>query len=201
MSKDIEKQRVFVLKIKGKGPCHPQERFNWDPNSHGHRGQKQKPGRQGRILALVCQPKRSIVVMMFLLNDHDLGIVIAPAVVMTARPPTMKAAIVIAVFLDNDRSILCVCGYGWQRNCNRTQSCQGDKKCAHVLPPKSALIHRFWKTGGQTRSSKLFSEASFRLEASLRRPPRAMSALGHYGLTVGTFLSAGSLVSNPWRRV
>ncbi len=50
--------------------------------------------------------------MMFLLNDHDLGIVIAPAIVMTARPPTMKAAIVMAVFLDNDRSILRVCGYG-----------------------------------------------------------------------------------------
>jgi hypothetical protein len=54
--------------------------------------------------------------MTFLLNDHDLGIVIAPAVVMTARPPTMKAAIVMAVFPDNDRSILRVCGYGWQRN-------------------------------------------------------------------------------------
>jgi hypothetical protein len=54
--------------------------------------------------------------MMFLLNDHDLGIVIAPAIVMTARPPTMKTAIVMAVFLDNDRSILRICGYGWQRN-------------------------------------------------------------------------------------
>jgi hypothetical protein len=60
--------------------------------------------------------------MMFLLNDHDLGIVIAPAIVMTARPPTMKAAIVMAVFLDNDRSILRVCGYGWQRNRDRAQS-------------------------------------------------------------------------------
>jgi hypothetical protein len=66
--------------------------------------------------------KTSIVVMMFLLNDHDLGIVIAPAIVMTARPPTMKAAIVMAVFLDNDRSILRVCGYGWQRNRDRAQS-------------------------------------------------------------------------------
>jgi hypothetical protein len=35
---------------------------------------------------------------------------------MTARPPTMKTAIVMAVFLDNDRSILRICGYGWQRN-------------------------------------------------------------------------------------
>jgi hypothetical protein len=59
--------------------------------------QAKDPGRQGRILALVYQPK-SIVVMMFLLNDHNLGIVIAPAIVMTARPPTMKAAIVMAVF-------------------------------------------------------------------------------------------------------
>ena len=60
--------------------------------------------------------------MMFLLNDHDLGIVIALAIVITARPPTMKAAIVMAVFLDNDRSILRVCGYGWQRNRDRGQS-------------------------------------------------------------------------------
>jgi hypothetical protein len=80
--------------------------------------------------------------MTVLLNDDDLGIVIAPAVVMTLRPPTMKAAIVMAVFLDNDRSILRVCGYGWQCNCDRAQSSQGDKKCAHVFPPKSALIHR-----------------------------------------------------------
>jgi hypothetical protein len=51
--------------------------------------------------------------MTVLLNDYDLGIVVAPAIVMAARPPTMKAAIVMAVFLDNDRSILRVCGYGW----------------------------------------------------------------------------------------
>ena len=54
-----------------------------------------------------------------LLNDHDLGIVIAPviviapSIVMTACPPTMKAAIVIAVSRDNHCSILRVCGYGW----------------------------------------------------------------------------------------
>jgi hypothetical protein len=53
--------------------------------------------------------------MTVLLNDHDLGIVIAPAIVMAARPPTMKAAIVMAVFRDNNCSILCVCCYGWQR--------------------------------------------------------------------------------------
>jgi hypothetical protein len=34
----------------------------------------------------------------------------------------MKAAIVMAVFLDNDRSILRVCGYDWQRNRDRGQS-------------------------------------------------------------------------------
>jgi len=53
------------------------------------------------------------------LNDHDLGIVIAPitvtapSIVMAAGPPTMKAAIVIAVSRDNHCSILCICGYGW----------------------------------------------------------------------------------------
>jgi hypothetical protein len=80
--------------------------------------------------------------MMFLLDDHDLGFVIAPAIVMTARPPTMKTAIVMAVFLDDDRSILRVCGYSWQRHCDRAQSSQGYKKFAHVFPPKPALIHR-----------------------------------------------------------
>jgi hypothetical protein len=80
--------------------------------------------------------KQSIVVMMtILLNDHDFGIVIAPAIVMATRPPTMKAAIVIAVCRDNHCSILRVCGYGWQRNCDCAQSSQGDKKYAHVFPP------------------------------------------------------------------
>jgi hypothetical protein len=60
--------------------------------------------------------------MTVLLNDYDLGIVVAPAIVMAARPPTMKAAIVMAVFLDNDRSILRVCGYDRQRNRDRAQS-------------------------------------------------------------------------------
>jgi hypothetical protein len=94
--------------------------------------------------------------MMVLLNDHDFGVVIVPAIVMAARPPTMKAAIVITVFRDNDRSILRVCDYGWQRNCDHAQSSQRDEECAHELPPKSALIHRQYKTDGQTRSSKLF---------------------------------------------
>jgi len=56
-----------------------------------------------------------------LLNDHDLVLVIAPAVVMTVRPPTMKAAIMMAMLRDYC-SILRVCGYSWQRNCDRTQS-------------------------------------------------------------------------------
>ena len=63
--------------------------------------------------------------MTVLLNDHDLGIVIAPAIVMAARPSTMKAAIVIAVFRDNNCSILRVCGYGWQRNCDRRSKQSG----------------------------------------------------------------------------
>ena len=79
--------------------------------------------------------------MPVLLNDHDLGIVIAPAIVMAARPPTMKAAIMMAMLRDNNCSILCICGYGWQRNCDRAQSSQGDKKCAHVFPPQSAFTH------------------------------------------------------------
>jgi hypothetical protein len=71
-------------------------------------GQSKAPGLGSRVLAFVCQPKQSIVVMMtVLLNDHDLGIVIAPAIVMAARPPAMKAAIVMAVLRDNNCSILC----------------------------------------------------------------------------------------------
>jgi predicted lipoprotein with Yx(FWY)xxD motif len=76
------------------------------------------------------------------LNDHDLGIVIAPAIVMAARPPTMKTAIMMAMLRDYDCSILCTCGCGWQRNCDRAQSSQCDKKCAHVFPPHSAFTHR-----------------------------------------------------------
>ena len=52
---------------------------------------------------------------------------------MAPRPSTMKAPIVIAVFRGNNCSILRVCGYGWQRNCDRVQSSQSDKKCAHVF--------------------------------------------------------------------
>jgi hypothetical protein len=71
--------------------------------------------------------------MTVLLNDHDLCIVITPAIVMAARPSTMEAAIVIAVLRDDNCSILRVCGYGWQRNCDHAQSSQGDKKCAHMF--------------------------------------------------------------------
>ena len=54
-----------------------------------------EPGRlAGLLLSHVSTKGKSIVVTVpVLLNDHDLGIVIAPAIVMTARPPTMKAAI------------------------------------------------------------------------------------------------------------
>ena len=57
--------------------------------------------------------------MTVLLNDHDLGIVIAPAIVMAARPPTMEAAIMMAMLRDYDCSILRICGDGWQHNCDR----------------------------------------------------------------------------------
>jgi hypothetical protein len=56
--------------------------------------------------------------MPVLLNNHHLGIVIAPAIVMAARPPTMKTAIVMAMLRDYHCSILRICGYGWQCNCN-----------------------------------------------------------------------------------
>jgi hypothetical protein len=66
------------------------------------------------------RPKQSIVVVMAtLLDDHDLGIVIAPAIVMTMRPPTMKTAIMMAMLRDYDCSILRICGDGWQHNCDR----------------------------------------------------------------------------------
>ena len=80
-----------------------------------------EPGRLGRVRCFrVLTKSKSIVVMVpVLLNDHDLGIVIAPitviapSIVMAACPPTMKAAIVIAVSRDNHCSILRICGYGW----------------------------------------------------------------------------------------
>jgi len=51
--------------------------------------------------------------MPVLLNNHHLGIVIAPAIVMAARPPTMKTAIVMAMLRDYHCSILRIGGYGW----------------------------------------------------------------------------------------
>ena len=81
---------------------------------------KQRTRPLGRTLAHVSTKGKSIVVTVpVLLNDHDLGIVIAPviviapSIVMTACPPTMKAAIVIAVSRDNHCSILRIGGYGW----------------------------------------------------------------------------------------
>jgi len=56
--------------------------------------------------------------MTALFDDHDLGIVMAPAIVMTARPSTMKTAIVMAMLRDHHCSILRISGYGWQYNCN-----------------------------------------------------------------------------------
>jgi hypothetical protein len=79
--------------------------------------------------------------MTVLLNDHDLGIVVAPAVVMAPRPPTMKAAIVITVFRDNNCSILRVCGYGWQRNCDHRQSSQVIRN-VRTCSSSSAITHR-----------------------------------------------------------
>jgi hypothetical protein len=88
-----------------------------------HRSQKKNPATKAGFLLSSANQKRSIVVMMtVLLNDHDLGIVLAPAIVMAARPPTMKSAIVMSVFLDNDRSILRVCACGWQCDRDRAQS-------------------------------------------------------------------------------
>jgi len=56
--------------------------------------------------------------MTALFDDHDLGIVMAPAFMTAVLPPTMKAAIMIAIFRDDNCSILCIRGYGWQRNCS-----------------------------------------------------------------------------------
>jgi len=68
----------------------------------------------------VFQLEQSIVVVMTVfLNDHDLGIVIAPPIVMALRPPTMKTTIVMSIFRNDYCSILRVRGYGWQRNCDR----------------------------------------------------------------------------------
>jgi len=52
---------------------------------------------------LFVPSKQSIVVVMTVLfKDHDLGIVIAPAFMTAAVPPTMKAAIMIAIFRDDN---------------------------------------------------------------------------------------------------
>ncbi|MGB8154861.1 MAG: hypothetical protein WCF34_00905, partial [Pseudolabrys sp.] len=67
----------------------------------------------GFLLSSANQNQLIVVMMMVLLNDHDFGIMIAPAIVMPAGPPTMKTAIVMPVFFDNDRSILRGCGDGW----------------------------------------------------------------------------------------
>jgi hypothetical protein len=53
------------------------------------------------------------------LDDHDLGIVIPPAVVMAVCPPTVKPTIVMTMLRDYNCSVLCICGYGRHRNCSR----------------------------------------------------------------------------------
>jgi hypothetical protein len=84
----------------------------------GTKKQKNPAGRPDS--RLVFQLEQSIVVVMTVfLNDHDLGIVIAPPIVMALRPPTMKTTIVMSIFRDNYCSILRVRDYGWQRNCDR----------------------------------------------------------------------------------
>jgi hypothetical protein len=45
-----------------------------------HPAKSKKSGHQAGFLLSSDNQKTSIVVMMFLLNDHDLGIVIAPAI-------------------------------------------------------------------------------------------------------------------------
>jgi hypothetical protein len=64
--------------------------------------------------------KQSIVVVMAaFLDDHDLGIVIPPAVVMAVCPPTVKPTIVMTMLRDYNCSVLCMCGNGRHRNCGR----------------------------------------------------------------------------------
>jgi hypothetical protein len=87
--------------------------------SHWPQSKSKESGRRAGFFLRVPIKQSVVVVMMALLNNHDLGIVIAPPIVMAACPPTMKAAIVISVFRDNNCSILRACGYGWQRNCDR----------------------------------------------------------------------------------
>ena len=92
-----------------------------------------EPGRRGRVLLLVSSKQSIVVVVTALLDDHDLGVVISPAVVVAMCPSSMKAAIMMAVFRDDNCSILSVRGYGWHRSCDHAQGSQADKKCAHVF--------------------------------------------------------------------
>ena len=81
--------------------------------------QRTRPLGPGSCSRVSTKSKSIVVMVPVLLNDHDLGIVIAPitviapSIVMAACPPTMKAAIVIAVSRDNHCSILRICAYGW----------------------------------------------------------------------------------------
>ncbi|MGB9320777.1 MAG: hypothetical protein WCB77_09240 [Pseudolabrys sp.] len=79
--------------------------------------------------------------MTVLLNDHDLCIVIAPAIVMAARPSTMEAAIVIAVFRDNNCSILRVCGYDWRATATTLKAVRVIRN-VRTCSSSSAITHR-----------------------------------------------------------
>jgi hypothetical protein len=90
--------------------------------------------------------------MTALLDNYDLGIVITPTIVMAVFPPTMQTAIVMAVFRDDNCSILSVRGYGWHRSCDHAQGSQADKKCAHVFL-LSGDLPTVEETNRQRRSS------------------------------------------------
>jgi hypothetical protein len=96
------------------------------PEADMHKGkaeasqkQRTRPLGPGSCSRVSTKSKSIVVMVPVLLNDQDLGIVIAPitviapSIVMAACPPTMKAAIVIAASRDNHCTILRICGYGW----------------------------------------------------------------------------------------
>jgi hypothetical protein len=106
--------------------CGAQANVRYVPEAGMHKGkaeasqkQRTRPLGPGSCSRVSTKSKSIVVMVPVFLNDHDLGIVIAPitviapSIVMAACPPTMKAAIVIAVSRDNHCSILRICAYGW----------------------------------------------------------------------------------------
>ena len=100
--------------------CGAQANVRYVPEAGMHKGkaeasqkQRTRPLGPGSCSRVSTKSKSIVVMVPVFLNDHDLGIVVAPAIVMAACPPTMKAAIVIAVSRDNHCSILRICAYGW----------------------------------------------------------------------------------------